>query len=460
MDENTALPLREPTGSRLERRDRRSDDELAVPFIVGTGRCGSTLLRLMLDAHPCMAIPPETHFVPVAIQASEGAAAPREAFLDAMTGHQRWKSFQLDDKQLRQRVEQISPFDPGEVLREFYRMYARGAGKSRWGDKTPTYLGHMPLIEKALPEARFVHIIRDGRDVALSIRELWFGPSTIPEIAEWWVAHIERARRDARSLPHYMEIRHEDLVQQPESTLRRICEFLHLPWHGEMLDYHRRAAERLQAAVASDTPDQAQRRLSAQEFAAQPLQSSRLERWRREMATSELAEFETVAGGLLAELGYELACNPGDLPAHIPWFHRFEFAMREIADVVPAGASVVLLDEGRWAVTSDHQERSYFPLTQYAGSYAGPPAGGREAIEQLRQRQLEGADYLVVAWESLWWLECYPELDRHLHERWEQIWQSNNVRIYRASAAGQIDATVRQSGRATTAGVQAQRNFS
>ena len=88
----------------------------------------------------------------------------------------------------------------------------------------------MRLLHKTLPEARFVHVIRDGRAVALSLSGLSWGPQTAAEAADRWVADIERARKMARRLPHYAEVRYEELVADPEPSLRRACELCELPW--------------------------------------------------------------------------------------------------------------------------------------------------------------------------------------------------------------------------------------
>src|SRR5215210_61149 len=216
-----------------------------MPIIVGAERSGTTLLRLMLDAHPELVIPPETHFIDRAAEACEYASDPRQAFLETVTSHRRWGDFRIEEGRLAQRIATIEPFDLSEALRTFYELYAERFGKPRWGDKTPNYVHRMNLIQGLLPEAHFIHIIRDGRDVALSTRDLWFGPDSIEEAAQRWCKTIEEARRQSRELPHYLEIRYEDLVSNTESTLRKIGVFVDLSWDPSMLAYHKTAEERM-----------------------------------------------------------------------------------------------------------------------------------------------------------------------------------------------------------------------
>ncbi len=311
---------------RFLRRRRRVAEEmrrLPAPFVVGATRSGTTLLRLMLDSHPELAIPLETHFVPDLIDAAgdltRGASAERLA--DVMISHRRWGDFRLDAGELRERLQRLERPDPGNAARAFYALYAEHQGKPRWGDKTPGYGKHMQKIEEALPEARFVHLIRDGRDVALSILNQSFGPSSVEKAAEKWKYRIEMGRNEARGLSHYLEVRYEDLVLDTERTLRGICEFCELPWDPAVLTYHERAEERLQEKARDLPPSRPGRsprpaalRLASHALAKEPPRADRVDRWRTEMSAADRAAFEEVAGELLNELGYEV----GDVASQSP----------------------------------------------------------------------------------------------------------------------------------------------
>ena len=108
-----------------------------APFIVGVTRSGTTLLRLMLDAHPEMAIPPETHFVPSLIKATRKRGVTCEEAHAIVTGHRQWGDFNLDSAALLQRYCGLDRIDPETTIRAFFELYAEGQGKPRWGDKTP-----------------------------------------------------------------------------------------------------------------------------------------------------------------------------------------------------------------------------------------------------------------------------------------------------------------------------------
>jgi hypothetical protein len=262
----------------------------------------------MLDAHPDLAIPPETHFIPDAVDASAGPDA-RGGFLRALVRNPRWGDHRVDEGELRRRVEAIEPFDVGEALRAFYGIYAERFSKPRWGDKTPKYCRSMGVVGGALPEARFVHLIRDGRDVALSASRR---ASKSPRDVRWWAGRwrslIEGAREAAGGLGGaYMELRYEDLVSDPEAALGRVCAFVDLPWDPAMLLYHERAAERI-CEIGRDLPTRSgEERVASHALTASPPLASKIAAWKEEMAPEQVEGFERVAGAMLDGLGYERA---------------------------------------------------------------------------------------------------------------------------------------------------------
>jgi hypothetical protein len=284
-----------------------------APFIVGVTRSGTTLLRLMLDAHPEMAIPPETHFVPQLIKKARKRGISCEEAHGVVTGHRQWGDFGLDSGELLRRYCALDRIDPESTVRAFFELYAEREGKPRWGDKTPNYVKRMKQIERTIPEARFVHMIRDGRDAALSrFKRLLKDPPPIDTVAERWVKKIEGARADAEDLDHYIEVQYEHLVRDTETELRRVCEFLELDWDPSILRYYERASERL-AEMDRDLPGEegkptrpAEHRREAHLLTSKPPDPSRLARWKQDMSATDNAEFERVAGDLLSELGYEV----------------------------------------------------------------------------------------------------------------------------------------------------------
>lgn len=298
--------------------DRPPTGRPPAPFVVGLTRSGTTLLRMMLDAHRELTIPPETHFVPDLIKVARSPDATPERMLEPMVGNRTWADFGISEAEMLERLGAVEPGDAGDAVRAFFEAYAERIGKPRWGDKTPAYMLSVRRIGRALEEARFVHLIRDGRDVALSqtARAINEQPPA-PEQAARWVKRIGKSREQARELGggRYIEVRYEDLVRDPEATLRRICEFVELDWDPEVLDYHRRAGERLREMAGelrregTHAKQAAGYRVDNHEPTTRPPDPDRLDKWRREMSAEDLAAYERVAGGMLTDLGYELGAS-------------------------------------------------------------------------------------------------------------------------------------------------------
>lgn len=293
-------------------RRRREPPRTPAPFVVGVGRSGTTLLRMMLDAHPELAIPAETHFLPELIE-RDGTGVSTAELVDAVAAARTWGDFGLERAQLAEAAARDGAEGAAGVARAFYRLCAEARGKPRWGDKTPGYVKRMRPIAAALDEARFVHLIRDGRDVALSRLARGMGAEkTIAEVAELWRRRIKRARRQAKRIRgRYLELRYEDLVAEPEPTLRRVCDLVDLGYDPAMLDYHERAGERLAelgdlAPVAARGARPGAERTAAHALTTQPPSGARVGAWRAEMSPADRAAFEAVAGDLLRELDYDL----------------------------------------------------------------------------------------------------------------------------------------------------------
>ena len=172
----------------------------------------------------------------------------------------------------------------------------RAGGKAFYGDKTPLYISFMEPIAGVLPEARFVHLVRDGRDVVLAYLERDKGPATVAEGAFHWRLRVNRGHRSGQVLgpDRYREFHYEDLIEDPEATVRAICEWLGLEFQEEMLDYQGTAEKFL--AEAKNPADH-------QHLTLAPTKG--LVDWRRSMSSDDVALFEAIAGDTLEAVGYQ-----------------------------------------------------------------------------------------------------------------------------------------------------------
>jgi hypothetical protein len=281
--------------------------ERSFPFIVARGRSGTTLLRAMLDAHPDMAIPNESHFVVQFARRRAGyetdAGFDLTGFTRDLLDHWAFRRWGLPEESVLAAYQASPPSDYPSAVRGLYSAYAHHHGKTRYGDKTPSYVLSMRLLASTFPEARFIHLIRDGRDVALSYLDADFGSKTLGQAAIYWDRFVRAGRAvGARLGPdRYLEVRYEDLVAEPESVLSEVCAFVGIPYDAGMLRYHERA-DRL---VPSLSHNEHHRNLYKPP-------TTGLRDWRRDLEPRDIAVFEALAGDLLDELGYERAArNPG-----------------------------------------------------------------------------------------------------------------------------------------------------
>lgn len=286
-----------------------------MPIIIGSPRSGTTLLRFMLDSHPDLAIPPETGFLSIAQNLRGRGDELRQTFFRAIVDFgdpsPSWPDFEIPTEVFWSALNEINPFTISEGYRTFYRLYAARQNKLRWGDKTPVYCLEMDLIRQILPEARFIHLIRDGRDAALSVREMWFSPGwEIETQAAYWQRFVLAARRAGLGSADYLEVRYEELVLSPQETIEQVCRYLGLSYDPAMLQYYRRTPERLKEHKGRYQPDGKVRitqaaRLQQQAETLKPPNPARVFAWKRTMSAGERQRFELVAGDLLTELGYE-----------------------------------------------------------------------------------------------------------------------------------------------------------
>jgi Sulfotransferase family len=265
-------------------------------FVVGCGRSGSTLLRLMLDAHPELAVPGESHFIPE-LRRRHPDPIDVDEVTAALLRTPHFRHWKVAESAVWDRVRAIDMPSFADVIAAAFMANADEHGKSRWGDKTPIYVQHIPLLSRLWPDARFVHLIRDGRDVALSYLSLHWGPSTAWAAGRKWRRDVHAGIRHGQPLgtSRYLEVRYEDLVRDPRATLETVTAFADLGFDERMLDPNARAGHETLA------PD-AGRPFHAR--SEQPVRPDARD-WRTQMEPDAVRHFEAVAGDLLQDLGYE-----------------------------------------------------------------------------------------------------------------------------------------------------------
>jgi hypothetical protein len=257
----------------------------------------------MLDRNPELAVPDESYFVPQLARRHRGRVDPA-AFLDDLRRLPTLVEWELSPGVVAARLHE--GMTTGDAIAAVFEAYAAGRGKPRWGDKTPLYMQYLPLLERLFPTARYVHLIRDGRNAAVSYLAVpegimtagWGHPRDTAGFACQWATEVRAAcALGARVGPErYLEARYEALVADPEAELRRVCEFAALRYDDRMLGY---------VGQTDSARKEHQQRLN------EPPRVG-VRNWRTDMRGSEVAAFEAVAGDLLHELGYAVSTRGRD----------------------------------------------------------------------------------------------------------------------------------------------------
>jgi hypothetical protein len=256
--------------------------ETAPIVIGGCPRSGTTLTQALLGCHPQVAAGPES-----TVFMGRITSAPA---LDERFG---FPAGLVEDLQRRSASQ-------AEFIELFQQECLKRAGKPIWSEKTPWNVTRLGFLWRHFPKARFVHVIRDGRDVACTLRRMPWSKITVTdrgsaealrECAIYWRDHVAAGRRH-RHDPRYYEVRYEDLVADPEGEVRRLLRFLELEWDDAVLE-----ADGLHAALTkvghadSNQP-------------GRTIHREARERWRLDLSAAERRIVEQSAGAVLTGAGY------------------------------------------------------------------------------------------------------------------------------------------------------------
>lgn len=269
-------------------------------FIVGAQRSGTTLVRLILNAHSKIAIPEEGTFWMPLLREQRGHFAENihsarlDGYLRYIKNNSQFKVWEMDDLAFFDDLQATEKLTLAELMACFYQKYALRHGKLFWGDKTPSFFRMVPDLKVLFPRAKFIHIVRDGRDVHLSLRGREKGRKNIAVSAYEWSYKIQKVRDEFRSLPddRHFEVRYESMVSDPESSAREICKFLSLEFEPGMLDFWKNSEE----FIGDHHSD----------LIFQPVSEKSTGKWKTGLSSREIMQFEYIASKWLTEFDYEM----------------------------------------------------------------------------------------------------------------------------------------------------------
>jgi hypothetical protein len=408
-------------------------------IIYGAPRSGTTYLNKILNRHPEVFISEEARIflwlhesLQVLPRNNELVWTHRKEFVAHLRG----------------------AFPP--LIRDFYRALHPHA--RYWGDKYPHYAseqhaGCLDLIVALFPQTRFIHIIRDGRDVVASLLR-----KRHPDGRPWvdfegahrkWTTDVERGCAFGRSLPpaRYFELRYEELIRDDEALARRLFEHLGIEIHDLVVNFCREQ-QRVRTPFCEPTRDLRagvggsdwQQVLDPrQQLRSLELLGSHLMSYGYETSASLPAVYHEAAERCAQEITKSAAARPerywqpeaaeNAAPLNQP-------LCRIVQRTVPSGATVLIVSKGDDDLLRlDGRRGWHFPQTE-DGTYAGHhPADGGAAIEHLEALRAKGAAFLVFPSPSLWWLDYYQAFCRHLDGRYRRVWQDGTCVIYHLANA-------------------------
>lgn len=277
-------------------------------FIVGTQRSGTTLLRLILNAHSQITVPRESFFLMPLLKKKYInnfiSGSTLKNFHDYISSKPEFQSTYVEGHygEIFLHLFQREKITLRELLDEIFSSYCCSEGKSIWGNKTPSFFRKIDILFCLFPEAKFIHIVRDGRDVFDSWRKMNPTNSTINNVAFValdWCYKLFKIEKSFKKIPanNRLTIRYEDLLNTPEKIIESICSLLEVNCEANMLDFYK-------SSHKHTIPHHS-------ELIFKPLDKKNVDKWKKNLTPRERKVFCLLARHYLKKYNYEIGtCFP------------------------------------------------------------------------------------------------------------------------------------------------------
>jgi len=272
-------------------------------FIIGVYRSGTTLLRLILNAHSQIVVPREAFFLMPLL---------KKKYLNSLISRNTIKNFNEDlvkkakiektylqgtfiEGNYSEVIAQILQHEKTTVkdfIDSIFSFYCYKEGKSVWGNKTPPFFRKIDILHSLFPEAKFIHIVRDGRDVFHSMRKMEPLMNNVSVMALDWAYKLYKIETSFRKIHanNKITVRYEDLLEKPIETLKSICSLIGVEYESNMMDFYKSSF-----ANAS---------IRHSELIFKPINTSNKEKWKRNLTHREIEIFNLLAGHYLKKYNY------------------------------------------------------------------------------------------------------------------------------------------------------------
>jgi hypothetical protein len=271
-------------------------------FVFGVGRSGTSLLQSMLNAHSDVAFMPETHFFRNYITSRKTKNKLEKKGFSSVLGHLKEDpNFSSIQSVLCEIEETATAIDINleDLQQTIWQLYLDQKQKTIIGEKDPRNIDYIPEIHKYFPGSKLINLIRDPRDVVLSrTKAAWSSHRPYWMHAMIYKAQITRGIKQARTYfpENYYEMFYEDLINQPEAELRKLCDFLEIDYDTNMLDFKRSASELIKESEVSWKKE-----------TLGPLLKKNTEKWKRELTNKQLFVIETICRKELNQWNYRFS---------------------------------------------------------------------------------------------------------------------------------------------------------
>ena len=294
-------------------------------FIVGANRSGTTLLRLILNAHPNIAIPEEIIYfgstmAGVPIAEWRKPALSEKAYQDFVADFVDNKCHVLDGidhQEIKSEILASHQRDFCFPYRTILEAWAKHHGKKRWGEKTPGNLFYADILVEMFPDARFIHLVRDPRAGVSSMMKTTFFPNDIAFNAMSRRKFMRKGRailEQAVPTSQRLLLRYEDIVTEPEISIRAICDFIGETFEPAMLSFYKDSSKYMKAEAAS----------SFNKAATKPISAEMLDKWKKHLSSDQVAMVEAVCRKEMQEFNYAFSENSLSLS------QRFEYMTKKL----------------------------------------------------------------------------------------------------------------------------------
>ena len=269
-------------------------------FILGAQRSGTTLLRLMLNAHSKIAIPEEARFLtPLLKKKYLNTVIKKHKFeklVQYLKNSEQFKLWNYDSSAFYSNLTEINEITVTNLLNLLYTSYCVFEGKQIWGDKS-LFFSYITILNKMFPIARFINIVRDGRDVFDSWRKMDKKKNNAAMIAVDWSFKLFLIERSLKRIPkeYQLTIRYEDILSNPTEMAKKVCRFVKVDFEAEMLEFYKTSRRYIGRHHSK--------------LIYKKIEKSNASKWRRNLSPQEINIFEVLSGRFLKKYGYETVSN-------------------------------------------------------------------------------------------------------------------------------------------------------